>query len=103
MLSETEIKKALTRGETVFMNGKKITSVAQIPKATMPPVSTEPDEKEIGWLASELAQVKQNQSDVTKLSSVQTLLSSYDQKIAGISSNTSINDLTILFENKLAG
>lgn len=104
MLSETEIKEALARGETVLMGGKKITHIEQIVKPSMPQNPTEPDEKEeIGWLVSELEQVKQNQSDVTKLSSVQNLLSSYDKKISGIVADISINDLTIYFENKLAG
>lgn len=103
MISETEIKNALARGETVLMSGKKIERVEQIPKPSPTQKPDETEEMEIGWLASELAQVKQNQSDVTKLSSVQNLLISYDKKIDGISSEITINDLTIQFENKLAG
>lgn len=54
-------------------------------------------------LQSEINTIKRNQQNVTEIPSVQNLLTSYDKQINSIENNLNVNDLTVLFENRLAG
>lgn len=103
MISDEEMKKAIDEGGTVLISKnrliKNVQEISTRPAETSKPNNSSSDLTEI---MSELATVKQNQSDVKKLSSVQNILSFYDREIDDIYSNISINDLTIQFENKLA-
>jgi len=96
MISAEEMKKALSAGGTVLISKSRlIHSLDEIPVepvSVVQPVSGNLSEM-VEQLQSQVQQVKNNQSDVTKLSSVQKLLSSYDQKISDLVqvSNQAIN------------